>query len=210
MSIVGSLFTGIGGFDLAFEREGWEVAWQCEVDPFASAVLERHWPGALRREDVRWLSGALVDPVDVITFGSPCQDLCVQALQRGTARWLGNQSAVVLQTRRFEMRGSQLTPGEQLGMFDARLKPQHNGTDTSRAAAGSVEALTPGLRRIVLNAIREAHDGLTCDDVERATRLSHQTASARVNELAHLWLIEDSGQRRRTRSGRSAKVGVAR
>lgn len=42
---VGSLFAGIGGFDLAFERAGMRVAWQSEVGPFACAVLRKHWPG---------------------------------------------------------------------------------------------------------------------------------------------------------------------
>lgn len=42
---VGSLFAGVGGFDIAAERAGLEVAWQSEVDPAASRVLEHHWPG---------------------------------------------------------------------------------------------------------------------------------------------------------------------
>lgn len=42
---VGSLFAGVGGFDIAAERAGMEVAWQSEVDKHASKVLEHHWPG---------------------------------------------------------------------------------------------------------------------------------------------------------------------
>lgn len=42
---VGSLFAGVGGFDIAAERAGMEVAWQSEVDKHASQVLEHHWPG---------------------------------------------------------------------------------------------------------------------------------------------------------------------
>ncbi len=42
---VGSLFAGVGGFDIAAERAGMEVAWQSENDPKASGVLEHHWPG---------------------------------------------------------------------------------------------------------------------------------------------------------------------
>ncbi len=41
---VGSLFAGIGGFDLAAERAGMDVAWQSELDPHASRVLAHHWP----------------------------------------------------------------------------------------------------------------------------------------------------------------------
>lgn len=52
---VGSLFSGVGGFDLAFERAGFEIAWQCEIDPYARAVLKRHWPDVRLFEDVREL-----------------------------------------------------------------------------------------------------------------------------------------------------------
>ncbi len=50
---VGSLFSGIGGFDLGFERAGMRVDWQVELDPYCRAVLARHFPEADRFEDVR-------------------------------------------------------------------------------------------------------------------------------------------------------------
>jgi DNA (cytosine-5)-methyltransferase 1 len=54
---VGSLFAGIGGFDLGFERAGFEIKWQVEIDPFCRAVLEKHWPHVGRYEDVRRCKG---------------------------------------------------------------------------------------------------------------------------------------------------------
>lgn len=73
---LGSLFTGIGGFDLAFEREGFETLWQCEIDPHATRVLETHWPyDVLRMEDIRWVQGEMMDAVDVIVGGFPCTDI---------------------------------------------------------------------------------------------------------------------------------------
>lgn len=72
---VGSLFSGIGGFDLGFERAGMRVDWQVELDPYCQAVLARHFPDAARYEDVREVGIDSLDPVDLICGGFPCQDL---------------------------------------------------------------------------------------------------------------------------------------
>lgn len=72
---VGSLFAGIGGFDLGLERAGMRVAWQVELDPYCRAVLARHFPEAERFEDVRKVGAEKLAPVDLICGGFPCQDL---------------------------------------------------------------------------------------------------------------------------------------
>lgn len=82
---LGSLFSGIGGFEVAFESQGFSVAWQCEIDKPAQAVLRRHWPGVTLYEDVTAMQGGDVEPVDIITFGSPCQDLSVAGRRGGLA-----------------------------------------------------------------------------------------------------------------------------
>lgn len=72
---VGSLFSGIGGFDLGFERAGFEIVWQVEIDEYCRRVLERHFPEAERFGDIRECGKRNLKPVDVITGGFPCQDL---------------------------------------------------------------------------------------------------------------------------------------
>lgn len=88
--------------------------------------------------------------------------------------------------------------------------PFVEGSDTSEAAADSIARDASSLRSQVMSAIADSIDGLTCDEVEATLVLRHQTASARVRELALLERIVDSGRRRPTRSGRRAVVWVAR
>lgn len=73
----GSLFAGIGGFDLGFERAGLKCEWQVEIDPFCLKVLAKHWPAVRRHHDVRTFPNGDLDQwnVDVICGGFPCQDL---------------------------------------------------------------------------------------------------------------------------------------
>ncbi len=70
---IGSLFSGIGGFDLAAERAGMDVAWQVEIEPFPRRILKRHWPEVERYEDIRAVDPARLRPVDVLCGGWPCQ-----------------------------------------------------------------------------------------------------------------------------------------
>ena len=80
---VGSLFSGVGGFEMGFERAGFVTRWQCEIDPDATSVLERHWPNVRRYRDVTEVDPADLEPVDVITFGSPCQGFSVAGTRGG-------------------------------------------------------------------------------------------------------------------------------
>lgn len=82
---VGSLFSGIGGIDLGFQRAGFEIAWQVEIDRQASSVLARHWPNVQRFEDVRKVGKKNLSKVDVIAGGFPCQDLSVAGMRGGLA-----------------------------------------------------------------------------------------------------------------------------
>ena len=79
----GSLFAGVGGFDLGLEAAGWECAFQVEWDANCQQTLAHHWPDVPRWGDVSHVNGADLPPVDVITFGSPCQDLSVAGKRAG-------------------------------------------------------------------------------------------------------------------------------
>ena len=72
---VASLFSGIGGFDLGFERAGFDVSFQCEIEPFCRAVLERRWPTVPKTTDIKELQGADIPISDVWVAGFPCQDV---------------------------------------------------------------------------------------------------------------------------------------
>jgi len=79
------LFSGIGGFSLGLERTGgFETAAFCEYEPFARAVLAKHWPDVPCFPDVRELKGSEIDgPIDVICGGYPCQPFSTAGKRRG-------------------------------------------------------------------------------------------------------------------------------
>lgn len=82
---VGSLFSGIGGFDEGFHRAGFDVIWQVEKDEACQRVLKRHYPKAEMFNDVKNISAASLEPVDCVVGGFPCQDLSVAGKRAGLA-----------------------------------------------------------------------------------------------------------------------------
>ncbi len=79
----GSLFAGVGGFDMGFEQAGFECKFQVEWDKNCRSVLDRHWPDVEKWGDIINVNGRFLPPVDVIIFGSPCQDLSVAGARKG-------------------------------------------------------------------------------------------------------------------------------
>ncbi|WP_306496066.1 DNA cytosine methyltransferase [Corynebacterium striatum] len=82
---LGSLFDGSGGFPLAGIQAGIRPVWASEIEPFPILVTTRRLPQLTHVGDVTEVNGADVDAVDVITFGSPCQDPSVAGKQAGLA-----------------------------------------------------------------------------------------------------------------------------
>ena len=80
---LGSLFDGSGGFPLAGALAGIEPVWAAEVEPYPIAVTRSRFPLMMHLGSVTGVHGDKVQPVDVITFGSPCQDLSVAGKRAG-------------------------------------------------------------------------------------------------------------------------------
>lgn len=77
-----SLFSGVGGFDLALQRAGVDVTLQCEIDPWRRRVLASHFDDVLQEEDVRLVEGR-PGAADLLCGGFPCQDLSVAGRRAG-------------------------------------------------------------------------------------------------------------------------------
>lgn len=96
----GSLFAGVGGFDLGLERAGFSCAWQVEIDVFCQGVLSRHWPDVPRVGNAKEFANDRKPgiEVDIIAGGFPCQPISVAGKRQGTddPRWLWPQFARVI------------------------------------------------------------------------------------------------------------------
>lgn len=140
---VGSLFAGIGGFDLAAERVGMEVAWQSELDPHASRVLAHHWPDVPNLGDIH----DITEPptVDVLTGGFPCQDYSVAGRGAGLA---GDRGALWWQMHRIiaECRPTWVVGENVFGLTTRRHQ------DPLRTIIGSLVDLGYGVVWRVLDA----------------------------------------------------------
>jgi DNA (cytosine-5)-methyltransferase 1 len=80
----GSLFSGIGGPDLAADKMGWENVFHCEINPFGQKVLKYYWPNAISYEDIKTTDFSIHrGTIDVLTGGFPCQPYSLAGLRKG-------------------------------------------------------------------------------------------------------------------------------
>lgn len=80
---LGSLFDGSGTFPMMAMLSGIVPVWKSEIEPFPIAVTEKRLPFVKHLGDINSINGAEIDPVDIITFGSPCTDLSVAGKRQG-------------------------------------------------------------------------------------------------------------------------------
>jgi DNA (cytosine-5)-methyltransferase 1 len=83
MLTLGSLFDGIGGWPLAAVHAEAVPIWSSEIEAFPQSVTARHFPCMKQLGDITKIDGAKIDPVDIVTMGSPCQDLSIAGKREG-------------------------------------------------------------------------------------------------------------------------------
>ena len=100
---LGSLFDGSGGFPLGGLLAGVTPVWASEIEPFPIRVTTKRLPRMRHLGDVSSINGAEIEPVDIITFGSPCTDMSIAGKRAGLE---GAQSSLFYQAIRIikEMR----------------------------------------------------------------------------------------------------------
>ncbi len=91
---ISSFFAGIGGFDLAFERHGFQSVFQCEINKFCTSVLEHHWPDVMRFDDIQELDPDNIPESDIWCGGFPCQDVSVARGSKGREGLKGRNSGL--------------------------------------------------------------------------------------------------------------------
>ncbi len=80
---VGSLCSGVGGFELGLEPEGFEISWQCEIDPYRRTILNIDWPEVFCYRDITVMDFTAAERVEMICGGFPCQPFSSAGLKRG-------------------------------------------------------------------------------------------------------------------------------
>lgn len=116
---LGSLFDGIGGFPLSAKEYGITPIWASEIEPLPIAVTKERFPEMKHLGDIRALSGNELEPTDIISGGSPCQDLSVAGKRQGLC---GKKSNLFMEMIRIikEVRKN----GKNKGRKNEEIKPR--------------------------------------------------------------------------------------
>lgn len=107
---LGSLFSGSGGFELGAKLVGIKPVWNSEIEPFPIRVTTKRMPDVKHLGDVASIKGDEIEPVDIITFGSPCQDLSIAGKRAGLS---GSRSNLFYEATRIVKEMREVTCGEK-------------------------------------------------------------------------------------------------
>jgi len=147
---VGSLFSGIGGFDLGLERVGYNVVWQVENDAYCRKVLRKHWPDVPCYRDVHDVGAHNLEEVDVICGGFPCQPVSQagKKLAQDDERWLWPEFARVLGELRPDYALVENVPGLLVrGLGDVLGDLAELGYDAEWGCVSAASVGAPHLRK---------------------------------------------------------------
>ena len=195
---VGSLFSGIGGFDLGLERAGMKIVWQVENDPFCRKVLAKHWPDVPCYGDIHDVGAHNLAEVDVCVGGFPCQPVSVAGKRKGQddERWLWPEFARILRELRPRYAVLENVPGLLIrGMGDVLGDLAALGYDAEWGIVSAASVGAPHLRKrifIVAHAIGYSEGS------------AHREGSGRGFTG---WQDEDIGQRHKVGSNASDGSG---
>lgn len=184
MPTLGSLFDGIGGFPLAAVHNGIEPVWASEIEAFPIEVTRKRFPSMLHVGDITKLNGAELPPVDIITGGSPCQDLSVAGARAGLA---GERSGLFMEQIRVvkEMRDADVRRGRTAHTVRPRYMCWENVPGVFSSAEGEDF-------RIVLEEIVRIKDG-SCS-VPRPDSGRWESAGAIIlgDQFSLAWRVMDA------------------
>ena len=195
MLTVGSLFSGIAGFDEAFRREGFDVRWMCEIEPFPRKVLAKRFPEVVCHEDVRTVTAATAERVDVLVGGFPCQDLSVAGKRAGLS---GERSGLFFEFMRV---ADELKPTWVVVENVPGLLSSHRGADFTVVVNTLVE-LGYGVAWRVLDS---QHFGVA----QRRRRVFLVACAGGQHDRAAAVLFEREGGQRDSATGEEAGAGLA-
>ena len=195
---VGSLFSGIGGFDLGLERAGHEIVWQVESDSYCRKVLAKHWPDVPCYEDIHDMGAHNLAEVDVICGGFPCQPVSVAGKREAQddERWLWPEFARIIRELRPQYVLVENVPGLLIrGMGDVLAALSTFGYDAEWGIVSAASVGAPHLRKrifIVADATGagcETRGGYGMGDADRS-RGDKGLAPGPCGEEGGHWAVE--------------------
>ncbi len=158
---LGSLFDGIGGFPLAAAQNGIRPVWASEIERFPMEVTKYHFPAMQHMGDITKLYGANLPVVDIVTGGSPCQDLSLAGKREGLA---GNRSGLFLEQIRVvkEMRKQdERRIGSRGRRTDQFIRPRYMVWENVPGAFSSGEPKGEDFRKVLEEICRIPEDSVS-------------------------------------------------
>lgn len=114
MLTLGSLFDGIGTWQLSARHNGIKPLWSCEIDPYPSAVSHYHFPETKQYGDIKEIHGNSIESVDILCAGTPCQNISQAGNHKGLA---GEQSSLFYEAIRILQEMRRATNGKYPRLF---------------------------------------------------------------------------------------------